>query len=274
MTKVTNNAVVSSENVTKQQKWHMYLYAKDAPVTTEVQDRLGSHVEVRLLGGEKVLFGINRVSLGFVTKDAVQTFKFVWKMMNYCSKEETLSHSSALYRGLSFGVFDPLTAKYRITGTKLNGEYLDGDKELVEYFNSFIEDAVNNYIYDDSKAFEGSELLVKIPNMFVPGTTAVKTTPKEVIKKATSNDLVGIKLFEVRVDGSKEKYPVKRLKNMDMLGIVTPEKLIAFSQYDLKTYIDQNGFHSNVNHSGKTLDIRSNSMENFKSFKEIYCEDL
>lgn len=276
MTSVTNSvaSVSSSEKASKPQRWNMYLYEKDMPVTTEVEGRTGGHVEVRIQGGEKVLFAVTRVSLGFVSKDDVQTFKVVWKLMNYCSKAETLSHSSAAYRGLSFSVFDPLTAKYRVTGSKLDGEYVRGEQDLVEYFNSFVEDAINNYIYDETKSFDGEELLIKVPSMFVPGTTAVPTTPKEIVKKVTADDLKGIKLCEVHVDGSQEKYPVKRLRNMDMLGIITPDKLIAFSQFDLKTFINGDGFHSNVDRGSKTLDIRSNCVENFKNFKELYCDEL
>lgn len=272
MTNVVSNNAASSEN--KVNKWHMYLYGKDMPVDTEVQDRSGSHIRSKIFGGEKVLFGVTRVLEGFTKRGAAPSFKFVWKMMNYCSRAERIKHTSAVYRGLSFGVFNPITAKYHITGTKLDGEYVNGDKELVEYFTAFIDDAINNYIYDKEKTFDGSELLVTVPSMFKAGNTAQPTTPKEVVKKAIPDDLDGVKIFEVSVDGSKKKYPVKRMRNMNMLGIVTEDKLIAFSLYDLGTFVDDKGFHTNVDHTGKTLDVRSNSMENFKAFKEIYCETL
>ena len=251
MTNVVSNSAASSEN--KVNKWHMYLYGKDMPVDTEVQDRSGSHIRAKILGGEKVLFGVTRVLEGFTKRGAAPSFKFVWKMMNYCSRVERIKHTSAVYRGLSFGVFNPITAKYHITGTKLDGEYVNGDKE---------------------KTFDGSELLVTVPSMFKAGNTAQPTTPKEVVKKAFPDDLDGVKIFEVSVDGSKKTYPVKRMRNMNMLGIVTEDKLIAFSLYDLGTFVDDKGFHTNVDHTGKTLDVRSNSMENFKAFKEIYCETL
>ena len=191
--------------------WAMYLYGKDAPMSCVVYDYNDEECTTKLCAGEKVLFNLKKVSEKYTPRGLPQQFKFVWKLKNYCSSDERIGHSAAFYRGLSFGVFSPTTGRYGLLGTKVDGTIVDRNNgELSEYMLSFVEDAINNFVYDNED-FEGSELLLRIPSVYKRGSIAVPTkaiTKEEIQAKKLENlrkrIIIGSKICDISVDMSSE----------------------------------------------------------------------
>ena len=257
--------------------WKGYIYKMDMPVSTEVEDQYGEPVSAKIFAGELVQFKVKKVSECNMRPGApVQEYKFISVMRNFCSKEHPINHSSAVYRIMAIGAFSPSTGRYAITKMMAGGERLDRTSdELTEHLFKFVDDAVNDYIYDDTKGFDGMEMLFKLPSVFRRGTTAVPSDlkPKAVEEEAEQkkHKLSGPKLFDVTVDGSTAKYPVYKLKRKGFAGIDMGTKLLAFETKDVSTFIDTAGFHTNRADEKHVLDIRANDEIGYSKFCEKYC---
>ena len=269
----TAEAFEASENF---KDFKLYKYEKDFPLTCEAPDKKGRYIETRVFAGEKVLFAVKKV-LEAEGKNNLQAWKFVWRLRNFCSQVEQISHPSSIYRGLAFAVFSTSNGRYTVTGLRVNGEKVSASAgELAEYLWSFIEDGINDFVYDNASNFEGKDTLVKIPTLYVKGTTAKEArplTPEEAKAEAASKKsrvLTGIKLLETVVDGGTTKYPLIKLP-LKMVGISTPTKLVAFPLEDICLYVDAAGLHTDRKVSGKVIHVMENTAENFEFFCESYC---
>ena len=241
--------------------WKEFVYAKAMPYECDGLSKDGARVKCKVLANEKVQFKVKK-SIELTSKKGNLGYKVVCAMRSYFSAAEPLSHAGAFYRFMAICHLSPANGRYVVKNLKVDGEIVNRKEgPLHEYLAAFVEDAINDSIYDASIDFEGKEDLVRLTGIFSGCKVA---TPVKTLVKA---DFPGNRLFDIRVDGSSKKYALKKL-NGGKAGIGTDNQLIAFDLSNLSNYLDKDGFHTDKD----GIEVLPLSQENLDTFKSKYCQ--
>jgi len=268
MTNVFNSSNSNIAASAASNGWKMYLYEKDSPRNCEVVSRdTGEMVSVGIKAGSKVQFKLKKASLVENQHSGVAEFRFVCSIRSFYSQDEPLAQSPAFYRALAIARFSPANGRYVVGRIKLDGEPLfrKGGGELVEYCYNFLSDCINDAVYDKDAKFEGVDILMRIPGVYKHGTTASAFG-------TVNAELPGAKLFELRVDASKEKVPFKKLKD-DKVGFMTEDYIYAFKAEDVGHFVDATGFRTNKSDAEHELVKRVKNTTELERFVKEFCKE-
>ena len=265
---MTNSNISTNAASAGNNGWKLYLYAKDSPRNCEVVSRdTGETISVGIKAGSKVQFKLKKASISENSNANVVEFKFVCSLRSFYSQEEPLAQSPAFYRALAIARFSPANGRYIVGRIKLDGEPLfrKGGGELVEYFYNFIGDCINDAVYDENTKFEGSEVLMRIPSNYKHGTTASQFSD-------ITSDLPGMKLFDLNVDGGKDRISFKKLKD-DRAGFVTNDFIYAFDVKHVGHFVDKqdHSFHTNRGDKEHPLVKRVKNETELARFVKEFC---
>lgn len=271
----SNIAVGNNSNNGVVGEWKEFVYENNFPVSTENNDRKDSEklVTCKVLAGETIQFKIKNVT-EILGKNL--EYRFVSVLRNFFSAEKPLNHTAAFYRVMAVTRFTVDTGRYTVTHIKVDGETLyKGDHGLAtnesRYLYSFLEEAINDSVYDKTVTFKDKEELLMLPHLYKCNSSVLKTPNKSINESEASKkkyELRGVKMFETRVDNSKEKFPVVKLKKDHWAGLVTDKLIVAFSLDDFAKVFDKSGV---LQTNSPCVEKTSLNEHSFVEFVKEYC---